>query len=111
MGWPKGKPRKGHVNKDGTAHATWGQVVKRYGSPKAAGEAFQRARIRKMLAEDKPKRRGRPRKDGGEPDKKWNTKLTNKGLEKCPRCDFPEAYGGFCNECGWTAPMKYGRIT
>jgi hypothetical protein len=25
-------------------------------------------------------------------------------IERCPRCDFPEADGGACANCGWTLP-------
>ncbi len=72
-------------------------MSKRWGSLTAA---------RKAVAEmqgDAPKRRGRPPKDPNR--KKWTTKLSNKGLDKCPACDFPEAYGGYCPECGWMEPL------
>ena len=98
MGWPKGMPRKGHVNKDGSGHARWGSKT---------------AKIVKVPAETldaAPRRRGRPRKGEEVNTERWDTKLSNKGQEPCPNCGFPEAYGGYCNECGWMAPMKYGRV-
>ena len=36
--------------------------------------------------------------------KKWETKLSHPtySIEACPQCEFPEAEGGYCPECGWT---------
>ena len=32
---------------------------------------------------------------------KWRTKLVHPSysIEQCPKCRFPEADGGYCNEC------------
>jgi len=71
-------------------------VPKKWGSLEAARKA--------VLGKEKRKR-GRPPKD---PNRKvWNTKLTNKGLDPCPNCGFPEAYGGYCEECGWMEKVKF----
>lgn len=113
MGWPKGMPRKGHINKNGTTHAKWGKKAARssfkvshpaqteyrvLGPTTSASDAAARDAI-----DAAKKRRGRPPKDPNQ--KKWDTKLTNKGLDKCPKCEFPEAYGGYCPECGWMEPL------
>lgn len=38
--------------------------------------------------------------------KKYGTKLVHPGIDivydHCPACDFPEAEGGYCPDCGWT---------
>lgn len=76
-------------------------MKKRWGSLAAARKA--------VLGVDaaKKKRRGRPPKD---PNRKvWTTKLTNKGVELCPNCGFPEAYGGYCDECGWMEKIGVGK--
>lgn len=98
MGWKKGVPRKGHVNKDGTKHASWGKRVHPF-----------RGRPAAKVNPEPLKKRGRKPKFPDE--KKWTTKLTNKGYDPCPRCGFPEAYGGYCDECGWMLPVRYGRVT
>jgi methionyl-tRNA synthetase len=38
-----------------------------------------------------------------EKKKTWTTRLAHPGyvVEPCPNCEFPEADGGFCEECGW----------
>lgn len=42
------------------------------------------------------------------PRKKWVTKLTHPTYQLiadiCPQCGFPEAEGGYCEECGWSLP-------
>jgi hypothetical protein len=40
--------------------------------------------------------------------KKWTTKLVHPtySIEPCPNCDFPEADGGYCPDCGWTVWSK-----
>jgi hypothetical protein len=40
------------------------------------------------------------------PVRNYGTALTHPGysVERCPRCDFPEADGGYCLACGWTLP-------
>jgi hypothetical protein len=97
MGWPLGKPRKGHVNKDGSAPAKWGKKTAKI--------------IQVPAAElDAPRRkRGRPRKGEEVGGPKWHTKLTNKGIDKCPACEFPEAYGGYCPECGHMEKIGVGK--
>ena len=117
MGWPKGMPRKEHVNKDGSSHAKWGKKTARkpkftvshpaqtefrvLGPTTSAGEEAARNALAAVR-----RRRGRPRK-GEETGPRWTTKLSNKGFDPCPNCQFPEAYGGYCPECNWTEAIRY----
>ena len=36
--------------------------------------------------------------------KRWSVPLAHPSfaIEPCPACDYPEADGGHCPECGWT---------
>ena len=36
--------------------------------------------------------------------KKWSARLAHPtySIEPCPNCEFPEADGGYCEDCGWT---------
>ena len=38
------------------------------------------------------------------PRRRYSTKLSHPTyvIEACPNCEFPEADGGHCEECGWT---------
>ena len=40
------------------------------------------------------------------PVKSYGTALAHPtyNVERCPRCDFPEADGGYCPSCGWSLP-------
>lgn len=35
---------------------------------------------------------------------KWTVKRAHPtyAIEPCPNCEFPEADGGYCENCGWT---------
>jgi len=41
-------------------------------------------------------------------ERKWSVKLTHPSYrlsaDLCPNCQYPEADGGRCPECGWLAP-------
>lgn len=119
MPWPKGKPRKGHVNADGTPHAKWGSKVNEPVVRKP--RVTKTVRIRKVSAEVF---------DGGvdvnhpEVGREYSTDVTfNQGgrpnrsiTERCPnpKCQYSYADGGYCPKCGWTAPVKidpYGTNT
>lgn len=43
------------------------------------------------------------RKRGDGP--KWNVPLQHPqySIESCPNCEYPEAYQGYCPNCGWLA--------
>jgi hypothetical protein len=47
------------------------------------------------------------------PHKKWRTKLAHPSFQivgdECPNCGFPEAEGGYCEECGWTLPPPFNK--
>jgi len=38
------------------------------------------------------------------PKKGWSVPLAHPSysIEPCPNCQYPEADGGYCPECGWT---------
>ena len=40
----------------------------------------------------------------------WTVPLCHRSysIEPCPRCGFPEADGGHCEECGWSLPLPSG---
>jgi hypothetical protein len=47
--------------------------------------------------------------------KAYGSKLSHDSyiIEPCPACGFPEADGGYCPDCGWTAPRvvhPYGSL-
>jgi hypothetical protein len=104
VGWPKGKPRKGHVNADGTPHSKWGQKQKR--TPVAPRTVASKVTIRKVTvdSEQEPSVKT-PR------EKKWTVALRwpqgpHPSADKCPNCDYPEAMAGFCPECKWSQPIN-----
>lgn len=86
MAWPKGKPRKGHVNKDGSTH-------------KFRGNASAYA-VADPASVDGPSL--------------WGAVGTGAISEPCPNCGYAYADGGWCGECGWTKATKvdaYGTHT
>jgi hypothetical protein len=115
MPWPKGVPRKGHVNKDGSTHAKWGEKV---GQPKvykgrtstktAKSTGSKGITMRKVSADmmdapsvKEPFGQGAPEIHGAR---------AGRGVtEPCPKCGFAYADGGHCpmadGGCGWTAPI------
>ncbi len=111
MPWPKGKPRKGHVNKTGEPHKRLGR------KPKAVIEAERLAlpiTINFSTEKDHPNRRTamvkkvKPVEPVQKKTRKYSTKLAHPqySIEPCPNCFFPEADGGHCPECGWTRPVE-----
>lgn len=118
MGWPKGKPRKGHVNKDGTTHAPRGSRLKASktltsrttnGTPKPKA---QRALGQVAL---RPAKAGEAYPEGIKPwdvKPEWKSLLVHKNgpwTEFCPECGFPEADGGYCPACGWHKSIGVGK--
>lgn len=81
MGWPKGKPRVGHVKSDGTPHLPKGGRLKAI--RKDPEPYMQTAKPDKALRVIKGET-GRPI------------------IEPCPNCGFAYADGGYCDDCGWT---------
>jgi len=86
MPWPKGKPRKGYVKKDGTAHAKKGE------------------RITVVRKDPKPyEQTAKPDLTGTVTKGPVLKGVTGQAvIEPCPNCGFAYADGGFCPECGWT---------
>jgi len=42
--------------------------------------------------------------EASKPRRVWGVKLAHPAfsIEACPNCEFPEADGGYCENCGWT---------
>jgi hypothetical protein len=40
--------------------------------------------------------------------KTWSVPLAHPTyvIDPCPNCDYPEADGGYCPECGWSRPLR-----
>jgi len=85
MAWPKGMPRVGHINKDGTAHKPKGAHVKtgiRKDPP--VWSQTKKADPSVMLVEKTPTLHG----------------MTSQPvIEPCPNCNYAYADGGWCPEC------------
>jgi hypothetical protein len=98
VGWPKGKPRKGHINKDGTAHARKGE--------KLARELQSEVRVRKVTPDPEGYSGITVVKPQGEVVSKSNLHgVTGRPvIEPCPNCGFAYADGGWCEECNWSKP-------
>lgn len=92
MPWPKGKPRIGHVNKDGSAHAKKGEKL----APRVT-KPDKLPRIRVITEPD-------PEVMTIKKDKKpiHGDRVGRAVVEPCPNCSFAYADGGYCPECGWT---------
>ena len=98
MGWPKGKPRKGYIKKDGTPHAERkarkGVEVSRSSvavdtKPVSSGS--------QEVASDMSRVRASSAYEGDIHGVKGNSPIT----EVCPRCGYAYADGGYCSDCGW----------
>jgi hypothetical protein len=79
MGWPKGKPRKGYVKKNGKPHAKRGGAihVSATSTVKMTGHGVEEGNL-------------------------WGYKGNSAVTEACPNCHYAYADGGYCSECGWT---------
>jgi hypothetical protein len=122
--WPKGKPRG--PRKEMLARAEAIRAAKKE-NPLASSDAIVK-KTRKatftvsrpvqtdftVLSPAKPGTGKRAKAALDEVRKKrkgWATKLVHPtySIEPCPNCDFPEADGGYCPECGWTEWQRKGR--
>lgn len=101
MPWPKGKPRKGHVNKDGTAHAAHGAKIKAVRTVKV--EPSPVARKKRVVTE--------PVLIVEKTVKAIHGETTRPIIEPCPNCSFAYADGQFCPSCGWSGPIRVGRVS
>jgi len=87
MGWPKGVPRIGYIRKDGQPAAKRGE--RKIG----------------VRTEPKPYTQTATEKDVQPKVRKWSVPLAHPNFQLladfCPKCQFPEAEGGYCPNCGW----------
>lgn len=105
MAWPKGKPRKGHKNKDGSAHKKWGSKVA------ARTAIFETVRTTTKKQKVEPEE---PVQEGPWIKPEWKKLLrwpSGPWVTSCPECTFPEADGGYCPACGWSKSIKEGRVS
>jgi hypothetical protein len=86
VAWPKGKPRTGHVNKDGTPHRKRGIQTDNDPRPKVQVIRKPDPTV-EIVQKTAPKLHGQ----------------TNHAvIEPCPNCGYAYADGGACPECPWT---------
>lgn len=119
MGWPKGMPRKGHINKDGSPH----NPKRNRTSSKDTGTKLTLNLPRRSMREvgvtgtgispvmastsSIPKPLAKPvLPETPVQPVKYTTKLVHAqySIEPCPECGFGEADGGWCPDCGWSLP-------
>jgi hypothetical protein len=109
MPWPRGVPRKGHVNKNGKPHARLGRLTKAEKQAKSIHLSIPMME-ETLVYKPKPKRVPTVKPVEKQPAKtrKYSTKLAHPqySIEPCPNCLFPEADGGHCPDCGWTRPVE-----
>ena len=84
MGWPKGKPRKGYVKKDGQPHAKHGE------------------RIAVVRKDPEVYTQTKKDNDTNRIEKTLHGASARPIIEVCPNCKYAYADGGYCPECGWT---------
>ncbi len=86
MPWPRGMPRIGHVNKDGTQHAKKGEKLHAVSTVEPVYTQTKKDKP-VMLVEKSPTLHG----------------MTGRPIiEPCPNCNYAYADGGYCESCGWT---------
>lgn len=91
MGWPKGMPRKGHVNKDGTAHRKKGEKLATELRVRAVTKTPDRLQVVTKPDPSVPTVQKFKKTYVG---KQWAT------IAPCPDCGAPDAFA-FCENCGW----------
>ena len=93
MGWPKGKPRKGYVNKDGTTHANKKDRLGFDSKPLDTMVSFTRVPTNhpdELTVEVTSVLHG----------------MTGVAIVRpCPMCLYAYADGGYCPDCGWSLPV------
>ncbi len=120
MPWPKGQPRKGHMNKDGSQHGHLGRPSKGDRLTVGTGTSVSVVRSRRSkptIADGTTTASPETATTSGSQETATSTKrhryttpLTHPtwSIEQCPNCGFPEADGSYCPDCGWSLPVKYG---
>lgn len=98
MGWPKGMPRKGHINKDGSVHARYNE---RKTSERISGVKTSKS-IKRFKKVD-PKVMDEPEAKGPV----FHGAVGSSAItEPCPQCLYAYADGGYCPDCGWMRPIN-----
>jgi hypothetical protein len=107
MPWPKGKPRKGHINADGTPHARKGDKLR-----VGVGVEVSRLPVGVDPFKEVPRKRqvepnvSDVREGTEETVEVWGMTGTRPVTETCPKCRFAYADGGYCENCSWSAPIR-----
>jgi hypothetical protein len=94
MPWPKGVPRKGHINADGTTH-------------KIKGKKMNVIVLDEMVPAE-------AQLDVADPPTASPYDITQMhGMvgsgaitQVCPKCAYAYADGGYCSECGWSKAIS-----
>ena len=102
MGWPKGKPRRGHINKDGTPHKTRGSFLDVPDvRPKVGTDDVPVVSKEVQVEADVPAR------SSGSYEGEIHGQVGSGAITSvCPNCGYAYADGGYCNDCGWTKPIQ-----
>lgn len=96
MGWPKGKPRKGHINKDGKPHAKRGSKQPEW-----------KDLVKEVIIRAPVKREADPATaDPAEEPQLHGMVGSGAITEVCPNCQYAYADGGYCPSCGWSLPVE-----
>jgi hypothetical protein len=107
MPWPKGKPRTGYVKKDGTKAKSWGSRTTSAGMSAAPTRQTTKRTIRRV----DPSVLDATSAATLTPPKLHGDRAGRSVIEPCPNCMFAYADGGYCEECGWSKPVKMGRVS
>ena len=81
VGWPKGKPRKNHVNKDGSKHASYGTRVQIVVQEKPKYKAIKTEPVEGHIAKA---------------DLPLIGMSTRPIIEPCTKCGWAYSDGGYC---------------
>ena len=99
MGWPKGKPRKGYIKKDGTPHAPKRKKVSRVEVSRSDVAVDTKPPVsgQDEVATDVSRMRASSAYEGEIHGVKGTSPIT----AVCPKCGYAYADGGYCSDCGW----------
>ena len=100
MPWPKGKPRRGYIRKDGKPH----EKVSSVALPRddVAVDTVKVVPRTRKVESDLPK----VSEDTKDEVEIHGMVGTGAITEVCPNCGYAYADGGYCNDCGWSAPVR-----
>lgn len=111
MGWPKGKPRKGHINKDGTPHKARGSLLDVQDVQKSVGTDDVPTISTEVQVEATVSPVGSSSHYEGDIHGQVGSGAVT---AVCPNCGYAYADGGYCPDCGWMKPIRiddYGTNT